>query len=349
MLTTIDQINQVYVEATSYCNLHCPQCPRHDNDGYLTRGLTLGHLDFDRFLTNLELHKMTGLERLTFLGDHGDIMMHPRARDFFSIGDGQYRIEAVTNGGMRDPRWWGQLAQIPNLLVVFSVDGLADTNHVYRINSDWHRTMANAQAFIDAGGTAEWHCVVFQHNEHQLPEIQDLSQRMGFRAFHVTHTGRSWWKGREVWPVKVEGQHLYDIYPSSKVTTVVPLTHKDAVIKIRQQSASSPEPNCWLSHGKIYVNYLGHVVPCSMTSAMTWRPDIESALWRRIMGDVNLIDLNQYTLSEILHSGFYNQRLQDSFSGRPFTHSACVSQCTDATKLGRAICQTQGTVAATRP
>lgn len=348
MPTTLDQIKHVYVEATSYCNLHCPQCPRHDQDGYLMRGLTLEHLDPDAFRRNLELDRMTALRRITLLGDHGDIMMHPRARDWLEIGQGHIRIEAVTNGGMRDPRWWCGLANIPNLLVVFSIDGLEDTHSIYRINSDWQRTIDNARAFIDAGGCAEWNYVVFRHNEHQVETARALSQELGFQDFHVTHTARNWWNGQS-WPVKVEGQYLYDIHPSSQVNWVPKPSHKQAVIKIQQGDVADIAPNCWLNHNKIYVNYLGHVVPCSMTSAMTWRPDIESAMWRRLVGDLDTINLMHHSLSEILASDFYQHRLAQSWQGTPYTHSACISHCTDTSRLGRARCSVDDLPSAIQP
>ena len=38
----------------------------------------------------------------------------------------------------------------------FGIDGLEDTNHLYRRGADWKTVMRSAAAFIDAGGRAEW-------------------------------------------------------------------------------------------------------------------------------------------------------------------------------------------------
>ena len=50
--------------------------------------------------------------------------------------------------------------------VTFGIDGLQDTNHLYRISTNFDKIIKNAKAFIDAGGFAKWHMLVFEHNEH---------------------------------------------------------------------------------------------------------------------------------------------------------------------------------------
>ena len=46
----------------------------------------------------------------------------------------------------------------------FAIDGLEDTNHIYRRNTDWVKIVQNATAYIAAGGRAEWDFIVFAHN-----------------------------------------------------------------------------------------------------------------------------------------------------------------------------------------
>ena len=89
-----------------------------------------------------------------------------------------------TNGGLRSTSWWQSLARILNQAndyVVFSIDGLADTNHIYRKNTVWTRIETNVKAFIDAGGTAHWDMLVFEHNQHQIDQVAELARSMGFK------------------------------------------------------------------------------------------------------------------------------------------------------------------------
>jgi sulfatase maturation enzyme AslB (radical SAM superfamily) len=93
-----------------------------------------------------------------------------------------------TNGGLRHRTWWQDLAGILNQsrdYVVFSIDGLADTNHIYRRGVVWDKVMENAQAFIDAGGSAHWDMLVYQHNQHQVDQAQALAKKMGFTWFRA--------------------------------------------------------------------------------------------------------------------------------------------------------------------
>lgn len=320
----ISRIREVTVEATSFCNLHCPQCPRFDQDGFLTRDLRPGHLDPDTFLSNMQFDLMTGLERVRFEGDYGDIMMHPQAQHLLSQSAVFAAVEAITNGSMRSPGWWHELAQIPNLTVTFSIDGLQDTNAVYRINSDWQRIMNNVRAFIGNGGTARWKFLVFRHNQHQVDTARAMSQDLGFCDFEVQHTARSWFQGMS-WPVRRDGEFLYDIYPSDLVTTV---SASPTVVALQKKREQTPSISCLLPRtANLYVNFLGHVLPCCMTSGQTWRQSLEARMWRRIVGDIDQIDINLRPLSEILAGEFYQARLSRSLQGQDITHPLCIANC----------------------
>jgi sulfatase maturation enzyme AslB (radical SAM superfamily) len=93
-----------------------------------------------------------------------------------------------TNGAIQSTEWWSSLGTLFNKLqdyVVFSIDGLEDTNQIYRKNVNWRKLMSNAKAYIDAGGSAHWDMLVYQHNQHQVDECQSLAQEMGFNWFRA--------------------------------------------------------------------------------------------------------------------------------------------------------------------
>jgi MoaA/NifB/PqqE/SkfB family radical SAM enzyme len=93
-----------------------------------------------------------------------------------------------TNGGLRNVWWWESIAKLLSKqgdYVVFSIDGLEDTNHVYRINVNWKMLMRNAKAFVNAGGSAHWDMLVFEHNEHQVDMAQKFAKELGFSWFRA--------------------------------------------------------------------------------------------------------------------------------------------------------------------
>lgn len=184
-------------ELTDWCNLKCPMCPRTDHLHRCRPVVTVGNRQF--FLDDAKRYfPRSFLERVRavdFCGNYGDPCV---ARDFFEICRwlvGQYGtvLTVSTNGAMRQPGWWRQLGELfaPNRgLVEFHIDGLQDTNHVYRIGADWKKIMANTAGYISAGGKADWLFIVFRHNQHQIDQACDLARRRGFHRFVTVDTGR---------------------------------------------------------------------------------------------------------------------------------------------------------------
>jgi len=93
-----------------------------------------------------------------------------------------------TNGAVQSTFFWhalGRLFNQPKDYCVFSIDGLEDTNHVYRKNVNWAKLMSNVQAYIAAGGSAHWDMLVYKHNQHQVDACQQLARDMGFKWFRA--------------------------------------------------------------------------------------------------------------------------------------------------------------------
>jgi len=320
----LGSIVEIDLEITSHCNLHCPQCPRFDNLGHLSPYLTLGHLDLASVRRHIDLARLPNLNRVILEGDHGDALAHPDLIGFLEHFASVPVITIVTNGSMRLPRWWQRLAQIPNVQVTFSIDGLEDTNALYRINARWSRIMDNVKAFIASGGHATWKMLVFQHNQHQVDQVRALADSMGFRDMRIEYTNRSWSHG-DVYPVYVAGNYMHNIRISDKSPPAQPASGSYALTRLDKNFVV---PTCaWRRHGKIYINYLGHVLPCCMTSSRSWAPDISGQLWRRITGDVHDLDINHHCLHDILAKDFFQHRLQESLADPGQVHHVCVSNC----------------------
>lgn len=146
-----------------------------------------------------------------------------------------------TNGALQNQRWWRALAQQldqPQDYVVFSIDGLEDTNHVYRRRVDWHRLMLNVSAFIKAGGRAHWDMLIFRHNEHQVDRCQALAKELGFVWFRAKVSKRDLVPGLE--------------YPVSWQPASAPSAQIDCHA-LREQSMyidaqGRASPCCWLGN-----------------------------------------------------------------------------------------------------
>ena len=90
-----------------------------------------------------------------------------------------------TNAGAREPEWWAELAKTlgRNGLVIFSVDGLEDTNHFYRINAKWKTIVTGLEtmASLENRPNVIWRMLDFKYNKHQQQEAEELAKHYNMK------------------------------------------------------------------------------------------------------------------------------------------------------------------------
>lgn len=186
-------IRDVHLEISSLCNASCPWCPRTFwgypyNGGYPEVNLSL---ESARKIFSTEFLRQLSSIRIN--GNFGDIVMNPEGADivdFFYANNPRLAVSISTNGGARDREFWQQLARQP-VRIMFCIDGLEDTHHLYRQNTVWSTVIRNAKIFIEAGGRAIWKMIRFDHNQHQIEQCRTLSQDLGFVDFQLIDDGRN--------------------------------------------------------------------------------------------------------------------------------------------------------------
>jgi MoaA/NifB/PqqE/SkfB family radical SAM enzyme len=149
------------------------------------------HLNMDQILRVFDQEKIQQLDKMFMCGNYGDPAAGKHTLDIYQ----EFRkinpdivLGMNTNGGLQTTFWWYELAKIMNQsrdYVVFSIDGLEHTNATYRQNVVWHKVMSNARSFIEAGGSAHWDMLVYQHNQHEVDECEQLARDMGFKWFRA--------------------------------------------------------------------------------------------------------------------------------------------------------------------
>lgn len=189
------ELEQMHIELTNGCNAACPMCVRFHRSSPLTRpDLEIGQITLEKFQQYFPPEVLQKCRTILFCGVHGDA---GTARDTLEImqyisdstESSKTTVRMITNGGMRRPEWWHEMGLVfaknfnKNWAMTFSIDGLEDTNHLYRRNVKWSVLMANVRAFITAGGRALWDYLIFRHNEHQIEAAERLCYAMGFKEF----------------------------------------------------------------------------------------------------------------------------------------------------------------------
>ena len=271
------KIDEYQLEITTYCNAACPQCPRNISGGSVNPHMPLCHLSretIDRAFT-LELCKRT--RQIFFCGSYGDPIVHPDflniLRDFRSKNPKLW-LYIHTNGGVHDTAWWAELAEILNGYgkIDFGIDGLEDTNHLYRRGVKFDIAINNAQAFIQAGGKAQWNYIVFKHNEHQIETARLLSEIIGFEKILFRGTGRflnhATLEESETWDVVPKRDEPYqlevstlDEYRNASMKRLDDL--KEEYPNIRDYFDTTPVKCDACVGNKVSITAEGLVLPCN--------------------------------------------------------------------------------------
>ena len=190
MLKLADQdVKILHIEPTDACNAACPQCARETDVAFDKNDLH--HLTVDQIKNIVSEDTIHQLSKIYMCGNYGDPAAGKHTLEiyrYFRKINPSITLGMNTNGGLRNIRWWNDLGRLLNTqkdYVVFSIDGLADTNHIYRINVDYQKVINNARSFIEAGGRAHWEMLVFEHNQHQVDQAQELAKKLGFKWFRA--------------------------------------------------------------------------------------------------------------------------------------------------------------------
>lgn len=194
-----EPIEAIHAELTDKCNSGCPMCPRYINNGAeLNPHLAKTEVDYESFKKWFPPKFVRGLRKFLACGNYGDPIV---AKDTLKIY--QYLRETNplmglsinTNGSLRTKEWWSELGKVLKFgrqgdYCTFSIDGLKDTNHLYRRFTNFDKIIENAKAFIKSGGVAHWDFIVFDYNEHQVGEARQMAIDLGFTNFNVKRTTR---------------------------------------------------------------------------------------------------------------------------------------------------------------
>lgn len=274
-----DRINEYQLEITTYCNAACPQCPRNNNGAGVNPYLKLEHLPRDVVDRAFTVELCNRLKQVFFCGSYGDPIMHPEFLDIlrdFRRKCATLWIYIHTNGGAHDTAYWTELATVIGGYgqIDFNIDGLKDTNALYRRNTEFDKIINNARAYISAGGRAVWNYIVFKHNQHQVESARTLSKQLGFVDFKYRATGRflnhRTMEEFHEWPVQNrQGATQYVLQPTdlstykNKSMAILPAL-KQQYPDIKEYFAKTTICCDSLAGNKVAINASGVVLPCNM-------------------------------------------------------------------------------------
>lgn len=352
----VEQITRLQIELTDYCNAHCPMCDREQQ--YMDKQSLNKHLiSFDKYRSILQNDKWSSLYRIHFCGNYDEPTTHPDIYDICKWTLENFKVSLIiaTNGGTRNRQFWNDLGSLSKqhkgrLQVTWGIDGLKDTNHIYRKGVKWDKLEENFKAYNGAGGRSRWQFIVFDHNHHQLEHIKKSYRQMGFSSLKVIETYRKAGTESNVIPVSIKEDNKTS-EPIKKVT------HDQKDNKISKQIKKDVETKSIMTHVKckalysestlgrsLYISSNGNVTPCCWMGTkrsiqytresfkksphltkLKLRKSVHKSIdLDRIMNDDNNIN-NYEKMSDVLGSGYF-ELLKTAIADK--TSKTCNMNCT---------------------
>lgn len=338
------QLETIAIDFTSHCNSMCGNCSRNHGGTIVNSNMPLSHMDLELWKHIMTKQNLAQVTEIMFNGAYGDAPMNPNlisALEYLlEITDTPPMIRIDTNGGMNTPLWWKELAEVLSKFpkpthVTFSIDGLEDTNHLYRRGVIWEKVIENAKAFIDAGGWARWRSLIFTHNKHQIFEMKKLSEDIGFQKFDINggHPGAAIdaaiGKAKESFNANKK-QSAYEVEYAF-------LKHEENIKnRIKEygslQTALDKSPiSCkWQNKRMIQISHVGEVWPCCFFLSDRYPKSPDSIFYKDIKNVLGSNEeyfnhLSYHTLEEILNHVWFKEILTDSWNTDRF--AVCSRNC----------------------
>ena len=332
---TVDNLNTINAELTNYCNAACPMCSRFDWNLNLVKEITNNkHTTLKLLEEKLGKKIVSQLQVFYSNGIVGDAIMNPECVQIYDWvrRNSDCGLWISTNGGARNTDFWKDLAKIKGLKVTFNIDGLQDTNHLYRRNVKWDRLISNVEEFISAGGKADWRYLIFKHNEHQLDEAKALSKKLGMESFATAYSER--WvdfsptgEFRDTSKIKVDEYYLEKpVQQPDKVGRYGEVGNSQFGQDVMEENIGNIFDkkvvcqSCSYGKHEILLHGNGDVSPCCMLGD----PRIHEA--KKLIKDYHKINLNDSTLEEILNGEFFRE-LEKGIAGGESRLQTCYSAC----------------------
>jgi MoaA/NifB/PqqE/SkfB family radical SAM enzyme len=320
-----EDIRKIHLENTQNCQASCPMCDRNQNGGAINPHINLSELTLQDIKNIFEPSFIRQLNTMYMCGNLGDPIIGKDTLEIFeyfrSINSNMW-LSMNTNAGARDESWWSELAKVlgKNGTVIFSVDGLSDTNHIYRQGVNWNNVDRSMRAFISAGGRARWDFLIFDHNQHQVDEATELSKKLGFEKFVAKKTGRFITANSEKkethQAVNRKGESTVKIKkPDEKYQNNALSKYDNLLEKYGSMDAyyDVVPINCKVKDdGNLFITAEGLALPCCWTAGRMYKwwhkdPKVEQ-IWNFIdaAGGKNAINAKIHGLKKVFDTGIFD-------------------------------------------
>lgn len=264
----LEEIHKIEIELTTRCQAACPMCSRNFHG--LMPNINIKNIDWtlSQFKQIITIEVLKNVKIISLCGAYGDPLI---CKDLIAIcsyikehSNAEIRIN--TNGSLHNTRWWTTLAKVlPTHMVIFGIDGFKENHEKHRIGTDFDKIIANATAFISAGGNAAAQFINFEYNKDDFTELKTFLLDIGLDTVFKVNSDRF---RNSKFPVVDKNKNiLYQLTPSGE--QVVSFTDNDIPAIISNKN--NIEINCRsIEKKELYIDAHKHLYPCCDTAAIRY-------------------------------------------------------------------------------
>lgn len=303
-MISINEIKHLHIEFSSLCNARCPLCPRNLYGYPYNRGYEETSLSLKLIKKSFSLDFIKQLDMILVNGNFGDFTANLESIDiikYFKEHNPNLTVQISTNGSARNAEFWTKLGKFTNTKIEFCLDGLEDTHHLYRQDTDFNKIIENAKTYMAAGGYAVWKMIKFDHNQHQIAQAQQRSKEYGFNEFRLEDHGRN---SGPVFDRKGNLVHVMGDWNAHTNIEDIIAFHAD---KTKKYQYPAYDPNrklsCFTKNcSSIYIAADGRVYPCCYMgfNPHTYDKGFHGFVNAQIKTLIYNNNLHEYTLEEAI-------------------------------------------------
>ena len=266
-----NELKALQIEITNRCQASCPLCARNIHGGLDNPIIKLNDWTLEDFKKIFNHEVLMQIESIDFAGTAGEPTLN---KDLIAMCEHvrstnpNVFVSIFTNGGARNSKFWTALAAaMPDKHnVVFALDGLEDTNHLYRVGVQYDLVISHAKAYIEAGGYATWQFIQFKHNQHQVEEAKTRAKALGFKSFSLKTSRRH---GNE--PFKVlDRKGSITHYLESSDSAPIKFIKKGDFDNVKNWPKADVI-NCYVKKNQeIYIDANYIILPCCILGSLTY-------------------------------------------------------------------------------
>lgn len=313
----VENIRRLNIDVNSVCNAACPGCARQQSVIYKSNNYDKNkHLEMSTWKRLLD-NPMKGLEAFTFCGNYGDAAATHYLPELIEYAQTIYpnaEFFVVSNMGLGSEEFWRKLSMMDNVYFTVSIDGMSETNHLYRRFVRWDLVEKNLRIIAQGKAKITWKYIIFEWNKHELESARALAEELNLDRFIPMPNNQPWLE-------KDWMQHNTKDYWNDPTSMKDAQRHADLTVEEYKEKhgAKYDYIDCLARTDRnIHIDWQGNIYPCCWYGGAAFSPDhnyINEFYSQFPTGNWN--NINQHSLNEILDHDFFSQKLCNSWKDNP--------------------------------